>query len=197
MADTQENLLNITTTLALTDYIRCVVTPGAVPESKDIPLANFQAALLSLVNLTDLMVPTLQVRTTADFDKTSDTAWNQVPGLSVNLISGKTYRFTVRLHCVANSSGGIKVQLNGSAGVGAMVADIIFIYGTVINQKRITSMADDYGMNAAAPQPYIEINGLISCNASGSFYVQFAQHASFATKSTVKTGSTLFVDEVT
>ena len=48
MADTQEQLLNLTATLALTDYLRAVVTPGAVPESKDITLENLQAAILSL-----------------------------------------------------------------------------------------------------------------------------------------------------
>jgi hypothetical protein len=198
MADTKEELLNLTTTLALTDYLRAVVTPGAVPESKDITFANLQAAILSLVNLTDLMVPTLQVRTTADFDKTSDTTLAAVPGLSVNLVAGKNYRFTIRLHCVSVTSGGVKVTCGGTVTAGVFIADANLFYGSSGQvQARATSVTGGLISTAGAnPNPYVEITGFISVSVGGTFLVQFAQGTSIATKSTVKVGSSMFLDEV-
>jgi hypothetical protein len=198
MGDTQENLLNVTATLALTDYLRAVVTPGAVPESKDITLNDLQAAILSLINLRDLMVPTLQVRTTVDFDKTSDTTLAAVTGLSVNLVAGKNYRFTIRLHCVAVTSGGVKVTCGGTVTAGVFIADANLFYGSSgQNQARTTSVTGGLiSTSGATPNPYVEITGFISVSVSGTFLVQFAQAASNATKSTVKVGSSMFLDEV-
>ena len=163
MANTKEELLNLTTTLALTDYLRAVVTPGAVPESKDITLENLQAAILSLINLQNLMVPTLQIRTTADFDKTLDTTLAAVTGLSANLVAGKNYRFTIRLHCVAVTSGGVKVTCGGTVTAGLFIADANLFYDgqSAIILKRVTSVTGGLISTSGAVNPLVEITGFI------------------------------------
>ena len=49
---------------------------------------------------------------------------------------------------------------------------------------------------SGAVNPLVEITGFISVSVGGTFLVQFAQAASNATKSTVKVGSSIFLDEV-
>jgi len=191
----QEQDLTLGVAVALTDYIRTVATPGAVPESQVVTLANLQASIRSLVGLTSLQVPALQKRTSADFDKTSDTALANVTGLTVNVEAGKNYRITVRLHIVCNSSGGVKVAIGGTCTAGAIVYDALILWASSCFSGRGTALAGAIGITNTA-NPIVEIVGLVSVTVGGTLTVMFAQNASYATKSTVKIGSSLFVDEV-
>jgi hypothetical protein len=194
MADIQEQNLTLGTSIATTDYVRSVATPGAAPESQNITFDNFQKSITTLNRLT---VPTMQVRTTADFDKTSNTTLNDIPGLSVSLTGGRTYRFTARLHAVANTNGGVKVAMGGTCTPSAIIYDGLLLFSATTKQERATSLGTAIcAATTASPNPYIEITGLVSVSVDGSLTVQFAQNASYSTKSTVKIGSTLFVEEV-
>jgi hypothetical protein len=197
MADINEGSLPIVGSMALTDYVRVFMAPGGAALSENMTLANFQAALTALINLVDIMVPPYQVRTTANFSKTSDTTLANVPGLSVNVAAGKNYRFTARLH-IAAGAGGSKVAINGSCTAGAIIADAVAYHntGTSIVQARSTSLGGVL-TNYSGADPFVEIWGMISVTVSGTLTVQFAQNGSSETPSTVLVGSTLFVEDVT
>ncbi len=195
MADTQEQNLALAASLALTDYIRAVTTPGAVPASSNITLANLQASITELVNLTRIMVPSMQVRTTATFSKTSDTALANVPGLTVNLVAGRNYRITARLHCTCAAAGGARAGINGTCTAGSVILDGACYSAAAIAQARATALGLVAGI-ASGTTPFIEIRGLISVSVGGTLTVQFSQSASNATPSVVLIGSSLFVDEV-
>ena len=193
MADTQEQSLTATAALLTTDLVRVVTDPGGAPASKIITFANLQAAITTLVSLTDIMVVPYQVRTTAAFDKTSDTALANIPDLTVTLVAGKNYRFEAWLHTTTNASGGVKVSMAGTATAGAIIYDANSFYGANTIHYRYTALAESHGATAAATDAFVQIMGLISVTVGGTLTVQFAQNASFATKSTVNIGSTLMV----
>ena len=197
MADTQEQSLTATAALLTTDLVRVVTDPGGAPASKIITFANLQAAITTLVSLTDIMVVPYQVRTTAAFDKTSDTALANVPALTVTLVAGNNYRFEAWLHTTANASGGVKVSMGGTATAGAIIYDGNWFYGANTFHWRYTALAESHGVTAAATDAFVQVMGLISVTVGGTLTVQFAQNASFATKSTVNIGSTLMVERIT
>ena len=174
--------------------MRVVTDPGGAPASKIITFANLQAAITTLVSLTDIMVVPYQVRTTAAFDKTSDTALENIPLLTVNVAAGGNYRFEAWLHCTSNASGGVKATIAGTCTAGAIIFDGLMNYATTDVQVRTVALAAAcIATTAATPSPSIRIIGLISVANAGTLTVQFAQNASFATKSTVNIGSTLMV----
>lgn len=198
MADTQEQLLTLVTTALQTDYIRMIGDPGGVPESQNITLAKLQEMITTLIGLTDMMIPTYQVRTTAAFDKTSDVTLADVPDLSINVAAGNNYRFTARLHFTANASGGVKASIKGTCVAGAVIFDGLLFYASTTKATRGVALGNTVSALAtAAPNGLIEIKGLISVGTSGTLTVQFAQNASYATKSTVDIGSTFVVERLT
>ena len=194
MADTQEQSLTATAALLTTDLVRVVTDPGGAPASKIITFANLQAAITTLVSLTDIMVVPYQVRTTAAFDKTSDTALANIPDLTVTLVAGNNYRFEAWLHCTANASGGVKATMSGTVTPGAIIFDGLTVFASSNYQIRAAALdAACVAVTSAAPSPMVTIKGLISVAVGGTLTVKFAQNASFATKSTVNIGSTLMV----
>jgi hypothetical protein len=174
-----------------------VTDPGGAPVSKVITFSNFQAAVTTLVSLTDMVIASYQVRTTAAFDKTSDTALANVPSLTITLVAGNNYRFTARLHCTSNSNGGVKATMQFTGTVGYVIMDGVTTFaGNSYQLRTLTLGTAVASVTSAAPSPNVVIMGLISVTVGGSLTVQFAQNASFATKSTVEIGSTLMVERL-
>jgi len=134
-------------------------------------------------------------RTTSAFNKTSDTALANVPGLSVMLVAGRTYKFEAVLYCTSNAGGGVKFSMGGTATATAVIFEALTMQGS-ITQGRSTVLGSPVGGVTAVTQSLTVMRGTITVNAGGTLAVQFAQNASHASASSVLAGSTLVVDDV-
>lgn len=137
-----------------------------------------------------------QKRVTAKFDKTDVTRTN-IPGLSVNLIAGRTYRFRAVLFVDANATGGGKYCLSGTVVPSSIIYHIKAINdatGAVVISSRQTVMDNTAGQ-AGATALKIEIEGVITVTTAGTLTVQFAQNAASGTSS-VLVGSTFIVEDI-
>jgi hypothetical protein len=196
MADTQEQSLTATTTLALTDLVRVVTDPGGSPVSKVMTLANFQAAIRSLLGLTDIMIAPYQVRTTATFSKTSDTTLADVPGLSVNLVTGNNYLIEAQIPTTANSAGGTRTGLGGTVTPGVLIIDDLTFGPDTFVHARGTALSTAVGVKTGAAN-FILMHAFISVTIGGTLTVMFAQSNSNGTASVVQIGASLCVKNIT
>jgi hypothetical protein len=137
-------------------------------------------------------------RVSSQFDKTSDAALANVPGLSATLAAGKSYFFRAVLFTAANVAGGVQASIAGTATATAVRYEaLVHDAAAVKAQTRATALGTAVGGVTAVTAAKIEIEGLITVNAGGTLTVQFAQNASNATASSVLTGSTLSVLQIT
>lgn len=131
------------------------------------------------------------------FNKTSDTALANIPGLSVNLLAGFNYVFDVELFTTSDVAGGVKVAIGGTC-----VPTTIIYEGEAINantisgQTRATALGNAVAAVTAVTAARIEIDGFISVATAGTMTVQFAQNVADATASSVLVGSNLEVQQV-
>lgn len=137
------------------------------------------------------------VVSTGALTATSNTTLATVPGLVTNLVAGATYIFYAYLSVSANASGGIKVNLgNGTATATSFLADTwVYNTTTVQSQGNVSSLATAE-VAATEAATCVEISGTFVCLASGTFIVQAAQNASYATATTVNAGSYLQIERV-
>lgn len=134
-------------------------------------------------------------RVTTQFDKTSDAALANVPGLSVALIAGKSYIFRAVIYTTAGA-GGINVVLTGTATATSVIWTTQYINGgTVSGSSPQTSLGS--GIAIASGSTTLYLDGVITVNASGTLALQFAQNSSNVTTSSVRVGSYLEVLQVT
>jgi hypothetical protein len=134
----------------------------------------------------------LQGRVTTQMDVANNAAPANVPGLSANVQAGKSYRFKATLFTTVGATGGANVQLGGTATATAVVADITFTdYATpAVTGARVTALGSP-ASKAGVTAYEVDIEGVITVNAAGTFTVQFGQKVSNATNSSVLVGSYL------
>lgn len=137
-----------------------------------------------------------KVRTTAQFNKTSDGTLANVTGLSVNVKAGRTYAFKAVLFTTSNTSGGVKAAINGTATATAIVYTGVCFAATSLVHSRVTSLGSTVGALTSVATGTIIIDGTITVNAAGTLTVQFAQNASNENPSSVLVGSTFIVEEI-
>jgi hypothetical protein len=140
-------------------------------------------------------------RAAADFSVASNVALANVPGMSVNLLSGKTYAIEAELSFTDAAAGGVKAAIGGSCTATSIVYD-----GWVIDAAAggIKGNAQGAALGAAVANTtttgtagHITIKGSITVNVPGTLTIQFAQNTSNATASVVKQGSYLVVHDIT
>lgn len=135
-------------------------------------------------------------RATAQFDATSNTTVTAVPGMTVNVVAGKTYDFVVMLFLADGAGGGNRFALGGTATVSSYSqVGTYFFYGATIDTTTNTAFGTDTGRTAIAN--YVEVRGAFVCATSGTFLLKFAQNVSNATTNSVLVGSTLTVRNIT
>lgn len=132
----------------------------------------------------------------AALTKTSDTTLAAVSGLSVTLVAGATYIFSVYLSVTNGAIGGLKVAFGGTATATQISADA-WAYNTTTtaaqgNIVALSSSALAYTGSVTAA----EITGSIVVNAGGTFIVEAAQNASNATPTVINVGSYLQIQRV-
>lgn len=132
--------------------------------------------------------------TTAGKDYTSDTTLANIPGLSITLTAGKTYRCRGHLRVSASgAAGGIKVAL---ASDGTLTGTFSSWMAANWNNATINARSSTTGLaptaigGATAVSTDVEIEGAIVVAVGGVLSVQAAQNASSGTTTTVGSNST-------
>lgn len=136
----------------------------------------------------------LVARVSTQYDIATSTVLANVPGLSVNVQAGKTYRFRATLYLTVGTTGGAKVAVGGTATATAIGGGITYIdFATpAVTGAAITALGT--GVTKAGVAAYqVEVVGTITVNAAGTLTIQFAQAVSNGTNSSVLVGSTFDV----
>lgn len=123
---------------------------------------------------------------TAQLDKTSDTALANITGLTLALTAAKTYVCHGAIYATTNASGGFKIALADS-GTGGPLTVTSIRYGVAsINAGNIfnstTTLGTGVGGNGAlGTNGWATIEATIVVNAGGNLAVQAAQNTSNGT----------------
>lgn len=135
-------------------------------------------------------------RVSTQFDKTADTTLANITGLSVTLIAGRTYTFEAILFLTADTVGGSKWAVGGTATATAIRYQIQ-LFDNVTNALTINSQQTAIGGSsgqAGTTAGLCRIFGTITVNAAGTLTIQMAENASSGTSS-VLTGSSFKVND--
>lgn len=180
---------------------------GAGTISRDTPLEGsgatpvvFTFAPLVWLDVLAQDIEALQIsaRVSSQFNVTSSAALANVPGLSVNVVAGRTYSFNTFLYTSSNASGGVQFAIAGTATATSIIYNALTFNAAVVSaQTRATALATSVGGVTNVVAAYTEINGTITVNAAGTLTVQFAQNASFATQSSMLVGSFMLLQDIT
>jgi len=128
----------------------------------------------------------LAARNSAQFDATSTTTFATVTGLSRNVEASRTYAFTAVLQTTAAATGGVKLQISGTATATAISYEGILMDGAVVvAQTRATALDTAVCALTTSTAGTCTIRGVIQVNAGGTLAVQFAQNNSDGTPSSV------------
>jgi hypothetical protein len=131
------------------------------------------------------------VVTTSIFTKTTDTVLATIPGLSVNVLGGNTYRFKAGIQMSNSAIGGGKLSIGGSCSTSQIQYEVIAFNNTGNSFANCTagSAINDAGHSVGAGVlNYAIIEGSLIVGSGGTLLVQFAQNAS-NTSSNVLVGS--------
>jgi len=124
------------------------------------------------------------VTNTSQLDRT-DTTYTDIPGLSVNLVSGTTYTVEVIVPCSTTAISGVKFQFAGTATASAANGVGVIYHVSGLQVKLITSITGIVSSNPG----FIITDGMfhstmtIVCNGSGTFKLQFAEQTATGTAS--------------
>ncbi len=168
--------------------------PLATVTNGTIPTLALASSATGTVSIKDVVRKDCVV-STSTLTKTSDTTLALVPGLSVALTAGGTYRISVHLEGTGANSGGLKAVL-ATADTLTLTSGLLRgrnRNGTADNASTlITALGSDFS-NATTAYTDVTLEGTIVVNAAGTLEVQVAQATSNATSSTVTQGSWLEV----
>lgn len=145
---------------------------------------------------TSAFISVQQSRVTSDYNKTSSTTLSNVPGLTANVDSGKTYYFEARVFTNSDASCGVKFAIGGTCVVSLLIYDGITNEGSATGQGRATSLGDPVGAITAVTEAYTFIVGTITVSTTGTLTVKFANNVSTGATGTVMIGSVFIVSEI-
>src|SRR3990167_6622469 len=126
------------------------------------------------------------VVSTAQFNKTTDTALATVTGLSLNLAASTKYKLEANLFIDTTLAGGHKYALDGTVtvtGIKYQVESINVDNAQLVLSARLTALAGTAGQSGAGTTFYTEIKGIIASSAAGTINVRFAQENASGTSS--------------
>lgn len=133
---------------------------------------------------------------TSTLTKTSDAALANIPGFSATLVAGATYQFAIRAYGSSANNGGVSFGFSsGTATATSFNAAGFFVLGGTVGNLSTTAIGTPLSSNTANGS-FNLITGTFVCNAGGTFVIQFAQNASFATPSIVLANSTFTVERI-
>lgn len=142
------------------------------------------------VALTSDVLSGITAYKSADQSITSSTVLTDDTALTVNLAASTKYRFRLIVFFTSVGAGGIKVALNGTAGVTSLKAQIVDWYATGLNALgRVTAFGSSISSTASAITGCSVIEGTIEVSTAGTFKLQWAQVASDVSATTVQQNS--------
>lgn len=132
-------------------------------------------------------------RVTVQFDKTSNTTFSDIPGLTSTVSAGLTYGFKVGLFYTANAASGVKMTMGGTATATAIVFQgFITTSSGFSTVTKGTALGANIGSTTSTAD-YMWMEGTITVNAGGTLTAQFAQNVSGGTASSILVGSSMKV----
>ncbi len=133
---------------------------------------------------------------TADVTKNNNTTVADLTGLSVNLTTGRKYRFKAVLFVDSSAVGdglaGIKVTFAGTATGSQVIIGIEFqgaVVSTNVSVTSISGTATSAAITLTDAVNVVNITGTILCNGTGTFKIQGAQASAVAQNTVFKAGS--------
>lgn len=138
--------------------------------------------------------PYIYIRKASAESVTSSTTLQDDDDLTVALEPG-LYRATLALEVTANASGGIKVALATTATNSVLEGSVFLSAGAVTNWT--TGFGTTAGQTAAYAGAPVIIEVMFGLADAGTVKLQWAQNASFATATTLETGSMMFIERIT
>jgi hypothetical protein len=130
--------------------------------------------------------------------KKRDTTLEDIEGLSAKVSSGKTYSFSAKLFFDADTVGGVKFAVGGTAAEASIIYQITYVCNDsqsatrVVGRRHMSRWAEPGHVNCMAG--YTEMNGTIAVSVGGTLTTQFAQRTASNTSSLLP-GSTFTVNE--
>jgi len=139
-------------------------------------------------------------RVATQFDKTTNTTLADITGLTINTLAGKSYTIEADIFVNADTTGGGKFAIAGTATATSIIYNIEEVCDTGTGAGTLTITSKQTALGGSAGQAgctvaHTRISGLITVNAAGTITAQFAQNASSGTSS-VLVGSWLRVAPV-
>lgn len=122
--------------------------------------------------------------TTAQFDATSDASWTDIPGLSVDLVSGNSYALKAVISVSGSASGGASFALGGTYSGTLRVVGKMYNGTTILSSQATTSANGAVGSFTGVVTD-IYIDGTIICTNTGNLTIRFSQNASNPATSSV------------
>ena len=115
---------------------------------------------------------------------------------SFNLVAGGVYVYDIYLSVTCNASGGLKLAFGGTTTATSISSDTwAYNTTTVAQQTNVTTLTGNMLAYTGLVNT-VNITGTILTATSGTFYLQFAQNASYATATTINPSSNFWVDRI-
>lgn len=124
-------------------------------------------------------------RNPAQFDK-NNTTLADITNMSLLVLAGRTYFFTVKLFTTSNVASGVKFAIAGTATATSIIYETRITQGGAAitpTTSRAAALGTTVGNVTAVTAAYVTIEGTITVNTAGTITVQFADNAGVNTSS--------------
>ena len=131
---------------------------------------------------------------------TSSTALVVASGLSVPVLGNAIYAFSLRLQFAGVGATGQGYKVSPVCPVVAVsppLGGVLSSNGTAaVVLLQLNAVNAQTAVAAAAPYDFVNIDGIVTTNAAGTFSLQFAQNSSSANSTVLKAGSSVMVKRI-
>ena len=137
----------------------------------------------------------LNIRKAADESVTNSTTHQADDHLTVNLAASSSYAFEIYgFWTTAGATAGITVQLDGTAGVSSLKADVIHYENSAdtYTVSRITAFNSAVGQTDTGDNSFC-IKGVIKTSTAGTMFLEWAQNAADAVNATTLQENSYFI----
>jgi hypothetical protein len=173
-------------------------SPGVVIEDGAGNKLGVAGAPVIVQQITDALDTSYKV-STSQLDITSSTTFVTVPNLSLPLAAGKTYYCRGYFPVTSGATGGLKMALVGSNGLGATSyrMGVIAWNGTILVNQGSSNTFGGTLLNTSAVYSDVSIEGALVVSTGGTINVQAAQNVSNATPTSVFLNSSFYCKRTT